>query len=83
MQPWQMTSIVWSAPQRRFAAITREAMRVVGEKGPVSLVASTFHKQILGRIKPELTTTLWNDVINIVDLTRYLAGGEPIEVTAY
>lgn len=69
--------------QRRFAAITREAMRVVGEKGPVSLVATTFHKQILGLSEPELTTTLWNDVIHIVDLTRYLAGGEPIEVTAY
>ncbi len=67
--------------QRRYAAITREAMRRVNAKGPVSLVTTTFNKQLLGA--DEFTTTLWNDVCHIVDLTRYMAGGEPAEVTAY
>ncbi len=69
--------------QRRYAAITREAMRLVAEKGPVSLVTTTFNKQILGGDGKELTTTLWNDVCHVVDLLRYMAGGEPVEVTAY
>ena len=69
--------------QRRYAAVTREAMRRVGEKGPISLVTTTFNKQILGGDGKEFTTTLWNDVCHIVDLLRYMAGGEPVEVTAY
>jgi UDP-N-acetylglucosamine 3-dehydrogenase len=67
--------------QRRYAAVTREAMRLVAQKGPVSLVTTTFNKQILGGGK-EFTTTLWNDVCHVVDLMRYMAGGEPVEVTA-
>lgn len=31
--------------QRRFAAVTREAMRRVAAKGPVSLISTTFNKQ--------------------------------------
>lgn len=69
--------------QRRHTAITREAMRLVGAKGPVSLITTTFNKQIIGGDGTEFTTTLWNDVIHIVDLTRYMAGGEAVEVTAY
>ena len=69
--------------QRRYAAVTREAMRLVAEKGPVSLVTTTFNKQILGGDGKEFTTTLWNDVCHVVDLMRYMAGGEPVEVTAY
>ena len=68
--------------QRRYAAVTREAMRLVREKGPVSLATTTFNKQLPQR-GDEFTTTLWNDLIHIVDLLRYLAGGEPVEVTAY
>ena len=67
--------------QRRYAAVTREAMRRVAEKGPVSTAITTFNKQMLG-VK-EFTTTLWNDVCHVVDLLRYMAGGEPVEVTAY
>jgi predicted dehydrogenase len=67
--------------QRRFAAVTQEAMRRVAAKGPVSLATTTFHKQMLG--VEEFTTTLWNDVCHVVDLLRYMAGGEPVEVTAY
>ena len=69
--------------QRRYAAVTREAMRRVAEKGPVSLAVTTFNKQILGGDGKEFTTTLWNDVTHVVDLLRYMAGGEPVEVTAY
>ena len=67
--------------QRRYAAVTREAMRRVAEKGPVSTAITTFNKQMLD-VK-EFTTTLWNDVCHVVDLLRYMAGGEPVEVTAY
>ena len=68
--------------QRRYAAVTREAMRLVAAKGPVSLATTTFNKQLPQR-GDEFTTTLWNDLIHIVDLLRYMAGGEPVEVTAY
>ena len=67
--------------QRRYAAVTREAMRRVAKKGPVSTAITTFNKQMLD-VK-EFTTTLWNDVCHVVDLLRYMAGGEPVEVTAY
>ncbi len=68
--------------QRRFAAVTREAMRRVAEKGPVTLAITTFNKQMLGQNR-EFTTTLWNDVCHVIDLLRYMAGGEPVEVTAH
>ena len=68
--------------QRRYATVTREAMRLVAAKGPVSLATTTFNKQLPQR-GDEFTTTLWNDLIHIVDLLRYMAGGEPVEVTAY
>ena len=69
--------------QRRYAAVTREAMRLVGSKGPVSLATATFNKQMLGGDGKEFSTTLWNDVSHVVDLLRYMAGGEPVEVHAY
>ena len=68
--------------QRRYAAVTREAMRRVAEKGPVTLAVTTFNKQMIGQNR-EFTTTLWNDVCHVVDLLRYMAGGEPVEVTAH
>ncbi|MEM7534038.1 MAG: Gfo/Idh/MocA family oxidoreductase [Chloroflexota bacterium] len=70
--------------QRRYAAITKEAMRRVQEKGPVTTVVGEFNKQLLGDHPTFMvTTTLWNDLTHMVDLVRYMAGGEPIEVTAY
>ena len=69
--------------QRRHAAITREAMRRVKEKGSVSTVVATFNKQLLGDSARTFSTTLWDDVTHIVDLVRFMAGGEPVEVTAY
>jgi virulence factor len=69
--------------QRRFAAVTREAMRRVSAKGRVSLATTTFNKQMLGGDGKEFSTTLWDDVTHTVDLLRYLAGGEATEVTAH
>ena len=69
--------------QRRYAAVTREAMRRVAAKGPVSVASVTFNKRVLGGDGREFSTTLWDDVIHVVDLLRYMAGGEPVEVTAY
>ncbi|MEZ4710075.1 MAG: Gfo/Idh/MocA family oxidoreductase [Caldilineaceae bacterium] len=69
--------------QRRHAAITREAMRRVHAKGPVSTVVGTFNKQLLGDAARVFSSTLWDDVTHIVDLVRFMAGGEAAEVTAY
>ena len=69
--------------QRRYAAVTREAMRRVGEKGATSTANVTFNKQILGGDGREFSTTLWDDVVHVVDLLRYMAGDEPISVNAY
>jgi predicted dehydrogenase len=68
--------------QRRFAAVTREAMRLVGERGPVTLAIGEFHKNLLGSELPP-TETLWSDVCHVVDLVRFMAGSEAVEVTAY
>jgi predicted dehydrogenase len=68
--------------QRRFTAVNREAIRLVNAKGPVSLATTTFNKQLFSDGK-EFTTTLWNDLVHVVDLLRYMAGGEPTEVNAY
>lgn len=69
--------------QRRFSAVTQEAMRRIAAKGPVSTVTATFNKQMLGEEAGGFTTTLWNDITHIVDLVRYMAGGEAVEVTSY
>lgn len=48
----------------------------------MSLATTTFNKQLPQR-DDEFTTTLWNDLVHIVDLLRYMAGGGATEVTAY
>jgi predicted dehydrogenase len=68
--------------QRRFAAVTREAMRLVGERGSPTLAIGEFHKNLLGE-EPPTTGTLWQDICHVVDLVRFMAGSEPVEVTAY
>ncbi|MBM3214503.1 Gfo/Idh/MocA family oxidoreductase [Candidatus Poribacteria bacterium] len=67
--------------QRRYSAVTREAMRLVAERGPATLAVGEFHK-LISRSDGE-TTTLWNDVCHVVDLVRYMAQSEVTEVTAY
>ena len=68
--------------QRRYAAVTREAMRLVDRQGPPTLAIGEFHKNLLGQEQRE-TGTLWQDVCHVVDLVRFMAGSEPVEVTAY
>ncbi len=68
--------------QRRHAAVVEAAMTRVQQRGPVSLAAGIFHKQLLGEEAGGFTTTLWNDICHIVDLVRFMAGGEPTAVHA-
>lgn len=67
--------------QRRYAAVTREAMRLVHARGPATLAVGEFHK-LLTQNDSE-TTTLWNDICHVVDLVRYMAQSDVVEVTAY
>lgn len=67
--------------QRRYAAITREAMRLVGERGPATLAMGEFHKP--GDADGDAIVSLWNDVCHVADLVRYMIGSEVVEVTAY
>ena len=70
--------------QRRHAAVVQEALRRVQAQGTaVSMAAGIFHKQLLGEAAGGFTTTLWNDICHIVDLVRFMAGGEPINVNAH
>jgi virulence factor len=66
--------------QRRYAAVTQEATRLVNERGPATLAMGEFHKLLHD---PGATSTLWNDVCHVVDLVRYMAGSEVVEVHAY
>jgi len=68
--------------QRRFAAVVRKAIELVRERGGVTLAVGEFHKNLL-RSGPGATSTLWNDICHVVDLVRFMTGGEPIEITAY
>ena len=68
--------------QRRHAAVTREAMRLVRERGSATLAIGEFHKHMLGDSKPP-RTTMWNDICHAVDLVRYMVGSEPVEVHAF
>jgi len=69
--------------QRRHAAVVRESMARTQAGGPVSMAVGTFHKQLLGEAAGGFTTTLWNDICHIVDMVRFMAGGEPAEVHAH
>jgi len=67
--------------QRRYAAITREAMRLVKERGQPTLAMGEFHKP--GNPDRDNMESLWNDVCHVTDLVRYMIGSEVVEVTAY
>ena len=69
--------------QRRHSAVVRESMARTQAGGPVSMAVGTFHKQLLGEAAGGFTTTLWNDICHIVDMVRFMAGGEPAEVHAH
>ena len=67
--------------QRRYAAVTQEAMRLVNERGPATLAIGEFHKP--GDFRKDNMWALWQDVCHVVDLVRYMIGSEAVEVTAY
>lgn len=67
--------------QRRYAAVTREAMRLVRARGPATLAIGEFHKP--GDYRKDNMDALWSDICHVVDLVRYMVGSEAVEVTAY
>lgn len=68
--------------QRRFAAVTLEAMRRVRAGSEPTLAIGEFHKNLLNGPIPN-TSTMWDDVGHVVDLVRYMVQSEVVEVTAY
>lgn len=67
--------------QRRYSAITREAMRLVRERGPATFAMGEFHKP--GEPDEDQMESMWNDACHVTDLVRYMIGSEVVEVSAY
>lgn len=67
--------------QRRYTAVTREAMRLVKERGPATLAIGEFHKP--GDPNADGMGQMWSDICHVTDLVRYMIGSEVAEVTAY
>lgn len=70
--------------QRRHAAVVQETRRRILARGPVTMCVLQFHKDLIpsGPSKDGMTT-LWDDVVHVVDLARFLCGGRVEEVHAY
>lgn len=70
--------------QRRHAAVIVEARRRILARGPLTMCTVDFHKDLIpsGPSKDGMTT-LWDDVVHVVDMTRYLCGGKVADVHAY
>jgi len=56
--------------QRRYSAVTREALRLTRANGPVTLAIGEFHKP-KPSIDPMGNSTLWSDICHIVDWVTY------------
>ncbi len=70
--------------QRRYAAVIQEARRRILARGALTMCVLEFHKHMLGLAGPPYgLSTLWEDIVHIVDLARYLAGGRVTAVQAY
>jgi len=71
---WAMVGL-----QRRFTSVGREAQRQIAERGPLTMCLATYHKDMVtnpdGRRRPQ-TSTLVDDLIHVVDLCRYVCGGQ-------
>ncbi len=67
--------------QRRYSAVTQEAIRLVRQRGPALFAMGEFHKP--GNAFADAMDSLWNDVCHVADLVRYMIGSEVVEVTAY
>ena len=78
-----------TAFQRRFAAVTQEAVRLAAERSDPTVVVGTFNKCMVDYPKSSIEggegqTTLWDDVCHVVDLVRFMAGlSDVVEVAAY
>jgi predicted dehydrogenase len=70
--------------QRRLAAVTQEARRRILARGPLTMCLVEFHKDMVGQPAPPWgVSTLWEDIVHVVDLARYLCGGRAVAVQAY
>lgn len=70
--------------QRRHAAVVQEARRRILARGPLTMCVVEFHKDLLpAGPSPDGMTTLWDDVVHVVDMARYLCGGRVEAVHAY
>jgi virulence factor len=70
--------------QRRFCDVVQEARRLVAERSQPTLCLGEFHKCRLQQSQPTYSMSdLMLDVIHIVDLVRYLCGGEVVEAKSY
>jgi predicted dehydrogenase len=70
--------------QRRYAPVTQETRRRILARGPLTMCLVEFHKDMLAHKEPPWgVSTLWEDIVHVVDLARYLAGGRAIAVHAY
>lgn len=70
--------------QRRHAHVTKEALRRVRERGPVTLCLAEFHKDLVQSGPPPYgVTTLWDDAVHAVDYARFLCGGHVTAVHSY
>ena len=70
--------------QRRHAHVTKEALRRIRERGPLTLCVAEFHKDLVKSGPPPYgVTTLWDDAVHAVDYARHLCGGEVTAVYAY
>jgi len=67
--------------QRRFSAVTQEAMRLVKERGHATFAMGEFHKP--GDFRHDAMGSLWDDVCHVADLVRFTAGSDVVEVCAY
>jgi predicted dehydrogenase len=70
--------------QRRLAAVLQEARQRILARGPLTMCVVEFHKDMVGQPAPPWgVSTLWEDIVHVVDLARYLCDGRPVAVHAY
>jgi len=67
--------------QRRYAAVTKEAMRLVEKQGHATFAMGEFHKP--GDFRQGAMGSLWDDICHVADLVRFMVGSDFVEVTAY
>ena len=70
--------------QRRHASVVQEARRRILARGPLTMCIVEFHKDLIpSGPSADGMTTLWDDIVHIVDLSRFLCGGRVEAVHAF